>query len=69
MNQSPLLADPQALALESLTVKDTQVVLVVKTIQLIAPCPKCHQPSSRVHSRYGCVAMLYLLRSASDLQK
>jgi len=52
MNQSPLLADPQALALESLTVKDTQVVLVVKTIQLIAPCPKCHQPSSRVHSRY-----------------
>ena len=29
MNQSPLLADPQALALESLAVKDTQVVLVV----------------------------------------
>ncbi len=52
MNQSPLLADPQALALESLTVKDIQVVLVVKTIQLIAPCPKCHQPSLRVHSRY-----------------
>ena len=28
------------------------MVLVVKTIQLIAPCPKCNQPSSRVHSRY-----------------
>jgi transposase len=52
MSQNPLLADPQALGLESLAVKDTQVVLVVKTIQLIALCPKCHQPSSRVHSRY-----------------
>lgn len=52
MNQSHLLADSQALTLESVTVKDTQMVLVVKTIQLIAPCPKCHQPSSRVHSRY-----------------
>lgn len=52
MNQSPLLADPQALALENLTVKDTQIVLVVKTIHTIAPCPKCQQPSSRIHSRY-----------------
>ncbi|WP_317112607.1 ISL3 family transposase [Chroococcidiopsis sp. SAG 2025] len=52
MNQSPLLADPQALALESLTSKDTQVVLVVKTTKSVAPCPKCQQPSSRVHSRY-----------------
>jgi len=52
MSQNLLLADPQALALESVTAKDTQVVLVVKTIQLIAPCPKCHQPSSRVHIRY-----------------
>jgi len=52
MSQNPLLADPQALALESVTSKDTQVVLVVKTIHTIAPCPKCHQPSSRVHSRY-----------------
>lgn len=52
MSLNPLLADPQALALESLTLKDTQVVLVVKTIQLAAQCPTCHQPSSRVHSRY-----------------
>lgn len=52
MNQNPLLADPQALTLESLTSKDTQVVLVVKTIHTVAPCPKCHQPSSRVHSHY-----------------
>lgn len=52
MSQNPLLADPQALALESLTSKDAQVVLVVKTIHPVAPCPKCHQPASRVHSRY-----------------
>jgi transposase len=52
MSQNPLLADPQALALESLSSKDTQVVLVVKTIQSAAQCPKRHQPSSRVHSRY-----------------
>jgi len=50
MSQNPLLADPQALALESFTSKDTQVILVVKTIHTVAPCPKCHQPSSRVHS-------------------
>lgn len=52
MSQNPLLANPQALTLESLTSKDTQVVLVVKTIQSVVPCPKCHQPSSRVHSHY-----------------
>lgn len=52
MNKSPLLADPQSLALERLTSKDAQVVLVVKTIQAAVPCPRCHQLSSRVHSRY-----------------
>jgi len=52
VSKNPLLADSQALALESLTSKDTQVVLVVKTIQSLAACPKCHQPSSRVHSHY-----------------
>jgi transposase len=52
MSQNPLLADPQALTLESFTSRDTQVVLVVKTIQSVAPCPKCNQTSSRVHSRY-----------------
>ena len=52
MSQNPLLADFQALTLESLTSKDTQVVLVVKTIQSVASCPKCHKPSSRIHSRY-----------------
>jgi transposase len=52
MDQNPLLADSQALALLSLTSKDAQVVLVVKTIQAAVPCPRCHQLSSRVHSRY-----------------
>lgn len=52
VSKNPLLADSQALALQSLTSEDTQVVLLVKTIQSVATCPKCHQPSSRVHSRY-----------------
>lgn len=30
----------------------TQVVLVVRTIQSAVLCPRCHQLSSRVHSRY-----------------
>lgn len=52
MDKTPLLADSQALALESLTASDTQVVLVVKTIQPTASCPCCQQPTSRVHSHY-----------------
>lgn len=69
MSQNPLLADPQALALESLTSKDTQVVLVVKTIQSVALCPKCHQPSSRVHSRYErAIADLPCLGVAVQIQ-
>ncbi len=52
MDKTPLLADSQALDLESLTTSDTQVVLVVKTLQPTASCPCCHQPTSRVHSHY-----------------
>lgn len=52
MNNTPLLADSQALALESLSASDTQVVLVVKAIRSYVPCPRCHQVSCRVHSHY-----------------
>lgn len=52
MDKTPLLADSQALDLESITTSDTQVVLVVKTIQPTTSCPCCHQPTSRVHSHY-----------------
>ena len=52
MKETPLLVDTKALALESITSKETQVILVVRTIQSTVPCPRCHQASSRVHSRY-----------------
>ncbi len=52
MKETPLLIDTLALELESISSKETQVVLVVKTIQSAVPCPCCHQASSRIHSRY-----------------
>lgn len=52
VSKNPLLVDSQALALESLTSIDTQVVLVVKTIKSVVSCPCCYQASSRVHSHY-----------------
>lgn len=52
MDKTPLLADSQTLVLESLTSSDTQLVLVVKTVQSAVPCPYCYQSSSRVHSHY-----------------
>jgi len=52
MDKTPELADSQALNEDRLTTSDTQVVLVVKTIQSTASCPCCHQPTSRVHSHY-----------------
>lgn len=52
MKGTPLLVDTKALALESMTSEEAQVILVVKTIQSAVPCPRCHQASSRVHSRY-----------------
>ncbi|WP_414589284.1 transposase family protein [Scytonema sp. PCC 10023] len=52
MKETPLLVDTEALELESITSEETQVVLVAKTIQSAVPCPRCHQASSRIHSRY-----------------
>lgn len=59
MNPTPLFADFQALALESLTASETQVILVSRTIQPTASCPGCAQSSSRIHSHYQ--------RSVTDL--
>ncbi len=52
MKGTPLLVDPKALSLESITSSETQVILVVKAIQSIVLCPRCYQASSRVHSHY-----------------
>lgn len=53
MNETPILADSKALNLEKITSSDGLIVLVVKTTQQKALCPRCHQPSVRVHSHYG----------------
>ena len=47
-----LLAAPDLLALEKITLRLEAVVLVVNTIQSSACCPSCHLPSVKVHSRY-----------------
>lgn len=59
MKETPLLVDAKALVLESIISEENQVVLVARTSQSAAPCPRCHQASSRVHS--------YYLRTVADL--
>lgn len=52
MDKTPLLADSQAITLETLSASETQVLLVVKSIQPTASCPCCHHSSARIHSHY-----------------
>lgn len=52
MTPLPLLADPDALKLESIVPRHENVTLVVRSIQKASRCPCCGQASTRVHSRY-----------------
>jgi transposase len=52
MPTSHLLADPTAIRLEKITQHPSSLTLVVRTTQPQAECPRCHRPSSRVHSYY-----------------
>jgi transposase len=45
--------------LECRAAKSTTITLIVTTIQPRASCPRCHQPSRRVQSRY--------MRTVADL--
>jgi transposase len=54
-----LLAAPDLLALEKITLRPEAVVLVVNTCRPSACCPRCQAPSVKVHSRY--------VRSVADL--
>jgi transposase len=47
-----LLPDPKCLRLDRCVMEQQSICLVVTTSQPSAPCPGCHQPSQRVHSRY-----------------
>ena len=52
MQISTLLADPQAIHLEKIIQHRSSLTLVVKATRTEAECPRCHRPSTRVHSYY-----------------
>jgi transposase len=52
MNASTLLADPRQLGLQCINASGQTITLIVTTIQPRASCPRCHQSSTRLHSRY-----------------
>jgi transposase len=47
-----LLPDPHCLKLDRCVAEKNAVTMVVTTRRASAPCPRCDQPSPRVHSRY-----------------
>ena len=52
MQPQHLLADPTAIRLEKIIQHSSSLTLVVRTTRPQAECPRCHRPSSRVHSYY-----------------
>jgi transposase len=52
MPTQPLVPSPDRLQLLSLAAEGERIVLTVRTCDNHAPCPRCGQPSARVHSRY-----------------
>jgi transposase len=59
MDPATLLADPQAIRLEKIVSDRSSLTLVVRATRTQAECPRCHRPSSRIHS--------YYTRSVADL--
>jgi len=59
MDASTLLADPTSIRLEKIIQHESSLTLVVRATPTQAECPRCHRPSSRVHS--------YYTRSVADL--
>jgi transposase len=52
MPTSTLLADPTAIRLEKISQHHSSLTLVVTATQPRPECPRCHHPSTRVHSYY-----------------
>ncbi|MCI0392412.1 MAG: ISL3 family transposase [Acidobacteria bacterium] len=52
MNTASLFADPNLLQLERVSSEPDRITLTVKTAPRSAPCPRCHSPSTHLHSRY-----------------
>ena len=53
MTASTHVADPRQLRLESMNASEQTITLIMTTIQPRACCPRCHQSSVRIHSRYA----------------
>jgi transposase len=52
MQVAHLLADPASIQLEKIIQHPSSLTLVVRTTQAQAECPRCHHPSTRIHSYY-----------------
>src|SRR5215207_3445297 len=52
MDASTLLADPTSIRLEKIIQHHSSLTLVVTATQPRPECPRCHRPSTRVHSYY-----------------
>lgn len=52
MDITTLLADPEAIGLEKIVPDKSSLALVVRAIRTQAQCPRCHRPSTRIHSYY-----------------
>jgi transposase len=52
MQPQHLLADPTSIRLERIVQHDSSLTLVVKATRTQAECPRCHRPSTRLHSYY-----------------
>src|SRR5215213_5759889 len=52
MDPATLLADPTSIRLEKIIQHPSSLTLVVKATQPRPECPRCHRPSTRVHSYY-----------------
>lgn len=52
MQVSTLLADPEAVSLESFVSQEGLIILRVHAVQKKAQCPSCQNYSSSLHSRY-----------------
>src|SRR5215210_4313245 len=50
MDASTLLPDPQALRPVTIIPSHSSLTFVVKATRTQAECPRCHRPSTRVHS-------------------
>ena len=52
MQPAHLLADPTSIRLEKIVQHSSSLTLVVEATRAQAECPRCHRPSSRLHSYY-----------------